>query len=343
MMDRRTFLQGVSALGALGVSPAWAASGAAEAPPAGRLPELSGELTVYLGRGEGGLYGQVVEAIRDRNPALSLEIRRGSSSGLANTLVAESEHGGARADLFWSIDASSLGHVVNEGLARPVPAVLHEPLPEAFRFEAFAPVSGRVRSIAYNPERVRAGDLPERIMDLPDTGLTVGWAPSYGAFQSFLTAMRLLEGDAATRAWLQGIQGRARAYAGELGAVMAAAQGEVDLALANHYYTLRLKEGQPDTSLELAFTRGDAGSLINTSGVTLLSEGPTPVDLVRYLQSREVQSFLAEEAYEIPLAGGVETPAGVPALERLKPPELDLTRLGDVQPTLALMREAGVL
>jgi len=343
MMDRRTFLKGLSALGALGVSPAWAASGAAEAVPADQLPELSGDLTVYLGRGEGGLYKQVVEAIRERNPSLSLEVRRGSSSGLANTLVAESEHGGARADAFWSIDASSLGHVASEGLTRPVPAALHEPLPEAFRFEAFAPVSGRVRSMAYNPERVREADLPERIMDLPDTDLTVGWAPSYGAFQSFLTAMRLLEGEAATRAWLRGIQGRARSYAGELGAVMAAAQGEVDLALANHYYTLRLKEGQPETSLELAFTRGDAGALVNTSGIALLSQGATPVDFARYLHSGEVQRFLAEEAYEIPLAGGVEPPAGVPALARLEPPELDLTRLGDLQPTLALMREAGVL
>ncbi|MFW6350602.1 MAG: substrate-binding domain-containing protein, partial [Thiohalospira sp.] len=311
--------------------------------PADELPELAGELSVYLGRGEGGLYEQIVEAIRERSPELALELRRGSSSGLANTLVAEGRHGGARADLFWSIDASSLGYVVNEGLTRPVPASLHEPLPEAFRFKGFAPISGRVRSIAYNPERVQADDLPERVMDLAGTDLKIGWAPSYGACQSFLTAMRLLEGEGATREWMETIQGQSRAYAGELGAVMAAAQGEVDLALANHYYTLRLKEGQPDLSLELAFTRGDAGSLVNTAGAALLSDSETAVDFVRYLHSREVQGFLAEQAFEIPLAGGVESPSGIPAVADLEPPELDLTQLGDVQPTLDLMRQAGVL
>ncbi len=342
MIDRRDFLKSLAALGGLGLSGAWLRA-AAEALPADDLPALRGDLSVYLGRGEGGLYKEIVEAIRERSPELSLEIRRGSSSGLANTLVAEGRHGGARADLFWSIDASSLGHVVDEGLARPVPASLHEPLPEAFRFEAFAPISGRVRSIAYNPERVRKEELPERIMDLADTDLQVGWAPSYGACQSFLTAMRLLEGDEATRDWMAAIQGQARAYAGELGAVTAVAQGEVDLALANHYYTLRLKEGQPEIPLELAFTRGDAGSLVNTAGAALLSDSETAVDFVRYLHSREVQRFLAEQAFEIPLASGVESPSGIPAVADLEPPDLDLTRLGDIQPTLKLMREVGVL
>lgn len=342
MVDRRDFLKSLAALGGLGLSGAWGRA-VAEALAADALPALRGDLTVYLGRGEGGLYKRIVEAIRERSPELALEVRRGSSSGLANTLVAEARHGGARADLFWSIDASSLGHVADEGLARPVPARLHEPLPEAFRLEAFAPISGRVRSIAYNPGRVRAEALPERIMELPDTDLKVGWAPSYGACQSFLTAMRLLEGEAATREWLRAIREQSRAYAGELGAVMAAAQGEVDLALANHYYTLRLKQGQPDIPLELAFTRGDAGALINTAGAALLSDSAVAADFVRYLHSREVQRFLAEQAYEIPLVEGVEPPAGAPAIARLEPPELDLTRLGDLQPTLALMREAGVL
>ncbi len=342
-MERRTFLKGLSGLGILGVSGVQAERGGSGAPSADELPELKGGLTVYLGRGEGGLYEQVVEAIRERNPSLNLEIRRGSSSGLANTLVEEGKRGGTRADLFWSIDASSLGHVVNEGLAQPIPAVLREPVPEPFRFTAMAPISGRVRSIAYNPQRVRAEALPERIMALAERELEVGWAPSYGALQSFLTAMRLLEGEEATLEWMRQVKGRARSYAGELGAVMAAAQGEVDLALANHYYTLRLQEGQPDTPLEMAFTRGDAGSLVNTSGVALLSGGETPVNFARYLLSAEVQAFLAEEAYELPLVSGVEPPAGVPAIEQLDPPDIDLTRLGDLQPTLDLMRRAGVL
>ncbi|MFA9462386.1 extracellular solute-binding protein [Thiohalorhabdus methylotrophus] len=348
-MDRRAFLQGASALGVLGTSgilTGCSGEGGADAPPAlsvEKLPELAGDLTVYLGRGEGGLYSDVVEAIRKRNPDLNLEVRRGPSSALANTLVEEGKRGGARADLFWSIDASSLGRVIDQGLAREIPSDLRNRVMKPFRFESLAPVTGRVRTVAYNTERLTPADIPEDIMALPERNFRVGWAPAYGAFQSFVTAMRILEGDQATLEWLRAMKPKAREYAGELGAVMAAAQGEVDLSLANHYYTLRLKAGKPDMNLALAYTRGDAGSLINTSGVALLSPGQTAVNFVRYLQSREVQSYLAREGYEIPLVPGVPTPEGVPALERINPPQLDLTRLGNLQPTLELMRRAGVL
>jgi iron(III) transport system substrate-binding protein len=347
-MDRRAFLHGASALGVLGLagSLGGCSGGGGEAPAAlsvEDLPELSGDLTVYLGRGEGGLYTKVLEAIRERNPKLNLAIRRGPSSALANTLAAEAERGGVRADLFWAVDTSSLGQVIDRGLASAIPSDLRKRLKTPFRFEDFAPVSGRVRTLAYNTERLGPGDIPDSIMALPESGLEVGWAPAYGAFQSFVTAMRLLEGDAATLDWLTAMKPNAQEYAGELGAVLAASQGEVDLSLANHYYTLRLKAGKPEAPVGLAFTRGDAGSLVNTSGVAVLKPGDTAHNFVQYLLSREVQAYLAREAYEIPLVPEVPTPDALPAMDRIEPPEIDLTRLGDLQPTLELMRRAGLL
>ncbi|WP_435105771.1 extracellular solute-binding protein [Arhodomonas sp. AD133] len=347
-MQRRGFLKGAAALGVLGAMPFPAIAKARGAEAIGPesvddLPELSGELTVYLGRGEGGLYQDVIEAIRERNPDLDLAVRRASSASLANTLVQEHQVGGARADLFWSIDASSLGAVIDQGMTRPVPEALHRQVKPAFRYPHLAPVSGRVRTVAYNPERVDPADLPDAIMAFPDAGISVGWAPAYGAFQSFLTAMRILEGEPATKAWLKGIAPHATEYAGELGAVMAVARGEVDVAFANHYYTLRLKQGKPDAAVDLAFTANDAGSLLNTSGVVLLSEGDLPANFVRYLLTREVQSYLAREAFEIPMVPGVPTPDGLPGASELQPPELALTRLSDMRPTLELMREVGVL
>ncbi|MEF8794104.1 MAG: extracellular solute-binding protein [Thiohalorhabdus sp.] len=347
-MERRAFLQGATAVGVLGASGvvAGCSDGGGEAPPAlsvDDLPPLSGDLTVYLGRGEGGLYSHVVDAIRERNPDLNLSVRRGPSSALANTLVQEAERGGVRADLFWSIDASSLGRVIDQGLARPVPAELRNRIREPFRFEAMAPVTGRVRTVAYNPEQVDPDAIPDDIMAFADADFSVGWAPAYGAFQSFVTAMRVLEGEQATLQWLRAIKPRAREYAGELGAVMATAQGDVDVSLANHYYTLRLKAGKPDANVDLTHTRGDAGALVNASGVALLDDSDTATNFVRYLLSREVQSYLAEEAYEIPLVPGVPGPEGLPSLDSLQPPRIDLTRLGDMEPTLDLMRRAGVL
>jgi len=340
---RRALLQ---ALALAGLVPPTCLLGAAHAAgPASvdDLERLAGELTLYLGRGEGGLYEDILEAIGERSPALELNVRRGPSTALANTLAAEARVGRVRADVFWSIDSASLGVAREFADEVPVPDDLAAQLKPGFRYPGWIPVSGRVRTIAYNSERLTAADIPSSVMSLPETGLRFGWAPAYGSFQSFITAMRLLEGEAATRDWLRAMRGQATQYAGELGVVMAASRGEIDLGFANHYYALRLRQGQPDAPVALAFTRGDAGCLLNASGAMLFRDADPAVGFVRHLLTREVQGFLAREAYEIPLVDGIPPPAGLPPIAEIKPPEVDLERLADLQPTLKLLRETGVL
>ena len=344
-VTRRDLLRALGALGVMGAFPLHGlAAGKGKAPfSVESLPPLEGELTLYLGRGEGGLYEDVINAIRDRNPGLSLQVRRGPTVALANTIVAEAEAGVRQADLFWAVDAGSLGMVSDAGLSKALPEALGENLREGFRYQDWAPVSGRIRTLPFNTERLDASQIPEDIMALPETDLSVGWAPAYGSFQSFVTAMRLLEGEKATREWLRGMKARARQYAGEFGVVMGVSRGEVDLGLANHYYTLRLKAGQPEAPVSLAMTRNDAGSLLNASGAMALTDRPVAVNFIRYLLTREVQEYLAREAYEIPMVRGVNLPEGLPAQDRIQPPSLELTRLADMRPTLDLMRDVGVL
>jgi len=343
---RRAFLRAIAALGGTAAGslylpslPAAVTSGVSVT----ELPALEGDLTLYLGRGEGGLYEDILAAIRKRNPALNLQVRRGPTAALANTLVAEARAGISRADLFWAVDTGALGLVTEEGLPQPLPPDLIAQLKPGYRYSNWAPISGRIRTLPYHSTRFGPDRIPDSVMALADTDLKPGWAPAYGAFQSFITAMRLIEGESATREWLCGLHRRARSYAGELGVVMAVARGEVDLGFANHYYTLRLKAGQPEAAVAMAFTRGDAGCLLNASGIVALRPGRTAINFIRYLLTREVQSWLAAEAYEIPMIAGASMPAGLPPLEDIKPPELDLTRLADLRPTLDLMRDAGVL
>lgn len=341
-MQRRIFLQSLATLGMMGTLPARAASGA-DPVSVEALPALTGDLTVYLGRGEGGLYEDVMDAIRKRNPALNLRVRRGPTAALANTIVAESKAGIRRADVFWAVDSGSLGLVSDAGLAQPLPDDLRGQLQPSFRYRDWAPVSGRVRTLPFNTQSVNPERIPDDIMALADTDSRLGWAPAYGSFQSFITAMRLLEGEEQTRDWLKRVSRRAKSYAGELGVVMAVERGEVDLGFANHYYTLRLKAGKPDARVDLAFTKNDAGCLLNASGAMALSQGETAMNFVRYLLSREVQEYLSSEAREVPMAKGVAMPEGLPSLAAIQPPQLDLTRLADLRPTLNLMRDVGVL
>lgn len=344
-VTRRDVVRALGALGVMGAFPlpGLAASGGGAPFSVESLPPLEGELTLYLGRGEGGLYEDVINAIKDRNPGLSLQVRRGPTVALANTIVAEAEAGARQADLFWAVDSGSLGLVNDAGLAQPVPETFDAGLREGFRYDNWVPVSGRIRTLPFNSERLSREQIPEDIMALPQTDLSVGWAPAYGSFQSFITAMRLIEGEKATREWLRGMKARTRQYAGEFGVVMGVSRGEVDLGLANHYYTLRLLSGQPDAPVALAMTRDDAGSLLNASGAMALTERPLAMDFMRYLLTTEVQSYLAREAYEIPMVDGVALPKGLPAEDRIQAPELALTRLADMRPTLDLMRDAGVL
>ena len=83
--------------------------------------------------------------------------------------------------------------------------------------------------------------------------------------------------------------------------------------------------------------------MVNASGIVALSDGDLPVNFIRYLLTHEVQSYLAREAYEIPLVQDVAAPEGLASLTSLSPPELDLRKLADLRPTLNMMRDVGVL
>nr|WP_231611864.1 extracellular solute-binding protein [Pseudoalteromonas sp. NZS100_1] len=307
------------------------------------LPKLKGELTLYLGRGEGGLYENVLQAIQKKNPDFKLGIRRGPTAALANTIVAEAKAGVRRADLFWAVDSGAIGLVTDAGLAQPIPSDLSAQLQPQFRYKEWAPVTGRIRTLPYNTSRLTKDQIPTSIMEIADSDLSIGWAPAYASFQSFVTAMRILEGDDKTAKWLKKVKKRSKTYAGELGVVMGVERGEVDIGFANHYYTLRLKSGKPDAKLDLAFTQNDAGCLVNASGVLALNDDPLATNFMRYLLSKEVQGYLATEAYEIPLINNISQPEGLPSLADISPPKIDLTQLADLRPTIDLMRNNGVL
>jgi iron(III) transport system substrate-binding protein len=175
----------------------------------------------------------------------------------------------------------------------------------------------------------------------------MGWAPTYGAFQAFVTAMRLQEGEERTKAWLQNmLDAGVTEYNNEFLVSNAAADGELQAGFANHYYALRVQAARPDSPLELAFTSGDAGALINVAGTAVLSASDQQ-DLantfVRHLLSAEAQEFFATRTYAYPMIPGVPPVGDLPSIDELNPPDIDLSQLSDIGPTVELMREVGVL
>lgn len=315
------------------------------------LPDLSGSLNLYIGGGEGGIYYQFVEMLQEIYPQFQVYASSASSSSLAQTIVEEVQRGSPQADVFWSIDASSLGFVANNDAYESLPDEVVEPVPAEFRGDdnAWVGVTGRARSIPYNSAELSEDDIPNSIQEVPDTDVlrgTMGWAPTYGAFKSFVTAMRLLEGPETTREWLVSLrEAGTQRLPNEFVISNQVADGEIHAGFANHYYALRVKNSRPDAPIDLAFTENDAGALVNVAG-TLRIKGTEKDELVndfvRHLLSAEAQEFFTTVSFAYPMISGVAPPGGLPTVDELRPPDIDLSELGDLEPTLELMREAGV-
>ena len=203
-------------------------------------------------------------------------------------------------------------------------------------------------------KRIAEADLPDSVFDLtaPEWDGRVGWAPTNGSFQAFVTAMRLIDGDDRTAEWLRGMMANGvREYSNNSTQVQAVADGEIDLGLVNHYYLWRFKAEDPNIPAANLYTdAGGAGALINVAGVGLLDSAPnrtTALRLIDYLLSPAAQTYFAssqeDDGFEYPLIDGVAPPPGVPAIDTLQPPALALALLADLEGTLDLLREVGVL
>jgi iron(III) transport system substrate-binding protein len=315
------------------------------------LPDLSGQLNIYLGGGEGGLYQDLLSLLSQRYPDFDPNFQLAPSSQLASTIAEEQSAGGGFADVFWAVDAGSLAFVANEGYTQTLPDDLVSPVLEVYRPDnQWVGVAGRARAIPYNSAQLSESDIPDTVQDFPDAEVlqgSVGWAPTYGSCQAFVTAMRLLRGDQETRDWITRMQDAGiQQYPNEFVISNAAADGELAAGFANHYYALRVKAARPDASVDLAFTSGDAGALINVSGAEIL-QGAENVELaqnfIAHLLSVEAQEFFATRTFGYPMIPGVPPVGGLPRIDELNPPDIDLQKLDDVEGTIQLLRDTGAL
>jgi iron(III) transport system substrate-binding protein len=317
----------------------------------GDLPNLSGELQIYLGGGEGGLYLELFDFLEQIYPEFSYTSSAAPSSEIASQIQQEAQADQIQGDVFISIGAGSLGAITESGATRSLSTETVDPVPDAFvePDRNWVGIAGRARAVPYNTDELSEGDVPDSVMDFPDAGVlqdSMGWAPSYGAFQDFVTAMRLLEGEDATRQWLEDMQAAGiTTYPNEFVISDAVSTGELNAGFANHYYSLRVLNGAPDRPLDLAFTSGDAGSLVNVSGAALLDreENAGLADVfVRHMLTAEAQEFFATRTYAYPMLPGVPPVGDLPTIDELNTPDIDLTELSDTGPTLDIMRDAGL-
>jgi iron(III) transport system substrate-binding protein len=314
------------------------------------MPDLEGELTLYSGRGE-PLVGPLIQFIEDLYPEFSIRPKYGSAIELVNLIQTEGQS--SPADVFFSVNAGALGQLATVDRTQQLPDEVLSFVEPEFRDPngRWVGTSGRARSIPYNTNALSESGIPDDIMAFPETSAfenSIGWAPTYSSFQAFVTAMRILEGEEATREWLNGMQELGvQQYPDEFLVSQAVADGELDAGLANHYYTLRVQAGRANAPIDLGFTRNDAGSVFNVAGAAVVDttdQGDLSANFVRHLLSAEAQDYFARETFEYPTVPEIEPLGRLPAVDELSPPsELDLTQLSDLEETVSLLRDVGIL
>ena len=308
--------------------------------------EDPGELTIYSGRGE-SLVGPLIERFEELT-GIEVRVRFAGTSELAVTILEEGER--SPADVYYAQDAGALAALAEAGAISKLPDDIVNSVPEEFADASgrWVATSGRARVLVFSPDRVP--NPPDSIFDLvkPEWRGRVGWAPTNGSFQAFVTAMRQIHGEEATETWLRGmIANDVRVYAKNSPQVQAVHDGELDIGLVNHYYLIRQTSVDDAWHGENHFTDpGEAGALINVAGVALLSASDNyenSLRFIRFLLSEEGQIYFREETFEYPLAAGVEAWSTLVPLDELNPPSLALTTLSDLEGTLELLRKVGAL
>ncbi|MEY3382524.1 MAG: hypothetical protein RLZZ17_262 [Actinomycetota bacterium] len=305
------------------------------------------ELTVYSGRSEEYL-GDVFEKFQQES-GIRLNVRYADSAELAAQLLEEG--GNSPADLFISQDAGSLGAVAEAGLLDLLSESILNEVPSAFSSQEkfWVGITGRTRVFAYSPSRLK--DLPMSYRDVtnPIYKGRIGIAPTNGSFQAFVTALRINAGEAATEQWLRDlVANEPRYYEKNSMIVEAIDAGEIDLGLVNHYYVYEVSKALGrEIGVKVGFfEKGDLGNLINVSGGGILKTSgkkEAAEKFLAYLLSSYAQETFVREVQEYPLLPGVEGPAGLPSIEELGAPLVDLSSLKDLRGTQQLLIKVGLL
>lgn len=306
-------------------------------------------LTVYSGRNEA--FMEPVIARFQEETGVSVDARYGNTAALAATILEEGQN--SPADVYIAQDAGALGALAREGVLAPLPDEVLELVAPRFRSPEglWVGISGRARVLTYNTANVEVAALPKSVFELTEPAWQgrVGWAPSNGSFQAFVTAMRLLEGEERTREWLGGMLANGvQEYPNNRSIVEATARGEIDLGLVNHYYLFQFlaEQGEGFAARNHFLADADLGGLVNVAGAGVLgssAQQDLATQFVAFLLDAESQAHFADNVYEYPLVEGVAVDPMLPALAELETPDIDLGDLDDLEGTVELLQEVGAL
>jgi iron(III) transport system substrate-binding protein len=315
--------------------------------PAATTAASDAGLVVYSGRDE-KLVSEIIKRF-ETETGTKVQVRYGDTAELAAAILEEQKN--SPADVFFAQDAGALGALQKANRTSALPEAVLTKVSDRFKSPTgqWVGVTGRVRTVDYNTDLVKPEELPQTIFDLTDPKWKgkIGWAPTNGSFQSFVTALRVSEGEEKAKQWLEAMKANEpKVYPKNVPIVEALARGEIALGLVNHYYLERFKKENPNAPVEHHFTN-DVGSLVNVAGVAILDSAKNREQaekFVAFLLDNEAQTYFATQTMEYPLATGVAVASSnLKSLDQVPDSKVDLSNLNDLDATLQLLQSTGVL
>ena len=278
-------------------------------------------------------------------------IRINRIEGGEDALIERIRNEGARspADVMITVDAGRLWRAEEEGIFQGIESdVLAERLPEAMRHPEgkWFGFSQRVRAIFYNPENIDPSEITsyEDLTDSRFAGEVCIRSSNNIYNQSLLAMMIEHHGAAGAEEWAQGmVNNFARPpEGGDTDQIRAVASGECDLAVANHYYYVRLLNSDDAAEREAAEKVGilfpnqnGHGIHVNIGGAGVVEGAPNRENAIRfleYLASDEAQEIFAAGNYEYPVVDGVTMDAALESWGEFKKDNLNVSVLGENNP-----------
>jgi iron(III) transport system substrate-binding protein len=307
------------------------------------------QLVVYTARLH---YGEE-EAFRRFAERTGIDVKLFGGNGPALNERLAAEGADTDADVLITVDGANLQQAVEEDLLQAVDsAVLEREIPAELRDPQgrWFGVTTRARTIMRSTERLPEAEAPRTYEELGDPRFRgrLCLRTSDSVYNSSFVADRIAkDGREATermlRSWMENDPEILGSDVDELEAI---ADGQCDVALANHYYLGRLLADDPDFPVAPVWADQDGrGTHVNLSGFGIVKEADNVDDareLLEYLASAEAQQLFAETNSEFPVNPRAELPAQIARWRGFEVDPIDVEADAGLQAdAVALMNDVG--
>jgi iron(III) transport system substrate-binding protein len=265
-------------------------------------------------------------------------------TGVMNRLIAEKSN--PQADVYWANEPIRAEVLKQKGIAESYASPAASDIPSIFKDPQgyWTGFSARARVFIMNKN---AAQRPESILDYTQSDFknkTVIANPLFGTTTVHVAALFTIWGEEKTKKYLADLKSNSvKMSSGNGESADLVSSGEFDFALVDSDDAIsRSRQGK---SVEMIYpdqNPDEIGVLLLPNAVLLVKSGPNPTNgkkLIDYLLSAETERKLAfADCAQIPLHKGIETPADVPKIEKIKAMQVDYSRVAQkidqIQPHL---------